>query len=142
MTASTHPTALHYVLPTMLVLVGFIHLLPLTGVLGSAQLAKLYGIAFTEPHTAILMRHRAVLLGLLGVFLIVAAFRPALQATGLVAGFVSVASFLGLAWSVGGYNDALGRVAVADGVALVCLAVGGAAWLLVDSHRSADSHFL
>ncbi len=133
MTASTHPSPLHYLLPTMLVLVGLIHLLPLSGVLGSAHLAKLYGVAFTEPNTAILMRHRAVLFGLLGVFLVVAAFRPALQAAALVAGFVSVASFLWLAWSVGGYNDALGRVAVADGVALLCLAVGGAAWLLLDS---------
>lgn len=129
MTDSTHPTPLHYVLPTMLVLVGLIHLLPVSGVLGSAQLAKLYGIAFTEPNAAILMRHRAVLFGLLGVFLVVAAFRPALQAAALVAGFVSVASFLWLAWSVGGYNDQVGRVCVADGVALLCLVVGAVAWV-------------
>lgn len=133
MTASPSTSPLHYLLPTMLVLVGLIHLLPVSGVLGSAQLAKLYGVAFTEPNTAILLRHRAALFGLLGVFLVVAAFRPALQAAALVAGFVSVASFLWLAWSVGGYNDALGRVAVADGVALLCLAVGGAAWLFLDS---------
>lgn len=133
---STHPTPLHYVLPTMLVLVGLIHMLPVSGVLGSVQLAKLYGIAFTEPNAAILMRHRALLLGLLGVFLIFAAFRPALQAAALGAGFVSVASFLWLAWSVGGYNGQVGRVCVADGVALLCLVVGAVAWIGCQNFRS------
>lgn len=118
---------MRHLVSTMLVLVGVIHLLPLPGVLGSERLAALYGLSFTEPNLEILMRHRAVLFGLLGVFLVLAAFRPALQTVAFAAGFVSVLSFLWLAWSVGGYNAQLARVFKADIVALLCLLVGGAA---------------
>jgi hypothetical protein len=112
----------------MLIVVAVIHLLPLSGVLGPARLAALYGIAFDEPNLQILMRHRAVLFGLLGAFLLLAAFQPSLQLIALVAGFVSVVSFLWLAWSVGGYNAQVGRVFIADIVALVCLVVGAVAY--------------
>jgi hypothetical protein len=124
-----------YVLPAVLIIVGVIHLLPLSGVLGSDQLASLYGIRFDEPDIAILMRHRAVLFGLLGAFLICAAFKPAFQLVALIGGFISVLSFLYLAWAVGGYNEQLGRVVTADIVALVCLAIGGIAY--ARSHRQA-----
>ena len=53
----------------LLVIVGIIHLLPVSGVLGAERLSALYGLSFQEPNIAILMRHRAVLFGLLGVFL-------------------------------------------------------------------------
>lgn len=94
---------------------------------GVERLASLYGLRFEDPSLAILMRHRAVLFCLLGLFLISAAFRPSLQPLAFVAGFVSVVSFLALAYSVGGYNGAVARVVVADWVALACLAVGAAA---------------
>src|SRR6185503_5462536 len=88
----------------MLLVADEVHLPPLSGVLGAKRLTDLYGLDFTDPSLVILMRHRAVLFGLLAVFLIYAAFRPALQPLALVAGLVSVVSFLCLAWSVGGYN--------------------------------------
>ena len=118
---------MRYVVSAMLIVVGVIHLMPLSGVLGSERLAALYGLSFDQPDLAILMRHRAVLFGLLGAFLLLAAFRPELQAVAFVAGFVSVVSFLFLAWSVGNYNAQIGRVFVADVVALVCLVIGVAA---------------
>ncbi len=118
---------MRYVVSAMLVVVGVIHLMPLSGVLGSERLAALYGLSFDQPDLAILMRHRAVLFGLLGAFLLLAAFRPALQPLALVAGFISVVSFLCLAWSVGNYNAQVGRVFAADVVALVCLVIAAAA---------------
>jgi hypothetical protein len=120
----------------MLIIVGIIHLLPLSGVLGSARLTALYGLDFSHPDLAILMRHRAVLFGLLGLFLIAAAFRPAWQGAALIGGLVSVLSFLWLAWSTGGYGAPIARVVAADLVALLCLAVAGAALLWL---RSASS---
>ena len=90
-------TSVRYVVTIMLVVVAVIHLLPLSGVLGSERLSTLYGISFDEPNLAILMRHRAVLFGLLGLFLLFAAFRPAFQLLAFTAGFVSVLSFLWLA---------------------------------------------
>ena len=119
--------ASRHVVSITLVITGVIHLLPLSGVLGAEQLARLYGMPFDEPNLEILMRHRAVLFGLLGAFLIAAAFMPALQPAAFIAGFASVVSFLWLAWSVGGYNPQISRVVVADVVALVCLVIGGVA---------------
>ncbi|MFM8781991.1 MAG: phosphopantetheine adenylyltransferase [Gemmatimonadota bacterium] len=115
----------------MLVVVGLIHLLPLSGVLGGGRLSVLYGLPFDEPNLAILMRHRAVLFGLLGLFLCVAAFRPAWQTIAVVAGVISVVSFLWRARAVGGYNASGARVGVGDVVALACLVIGMAAQLYV-----------
>ncbi len=115
------------VIAAMLVVVAIIHLLPLSGMLGSAQLTTLYGLDFSDPDLAILMRHRAVLFGLLGMFMLVAAFRPRWQPAALVAGFVSVLSFLAIAWSTGGYNAAIARVVTADLIALACLVIGAVA---------------
>ena len=105
----------------LLLVAGAIHLLPLVGVLGGERLNALYGIALDEPNLQILMRHRAVLFGLLGVLLVAAAFTPALRGAALVGGLVSVLAFLLLAWNATVYNEALRRVVVADWIALACL---------------------
>jgi len=105
----------------LLVLVGIIHLLPLSGVLGVERLAILYGISLGEPNIEILMRHRAILFGLLGLFLVYAAFQPSLQTLAIVAGLISVVSFIAIAWSVGGYNESVGNVVIADIVATIAL---------------------
>lgn len=123
-----------YVISGMLIIVAVIHLLPLAGVLGSGSLASLYGVPFNEPNLAILMRHRAVLFGLLGVFLFIAAFKPAFQVVAFVGGFVSVVSFLFLAWAAEDYNDEIARVVMADIVALASLVVGGVAYLVARRH--------
>jgi hypothetical protein len=127
---------MRYLISAMLAIVGLIHLLPLAGALGAERLTALYGLPFAEPNLAILMRHRAVLFGLLGGFLVFAAFRPALQAAAFVGGFVSVVSFLAIAASVGGYNGQIARVFTADLVALACLVVGGAAWVAAGRRAS------
>ena len=105
----------------LLILVGVIHLLPISGVLGAERLSALYGLSFQEPNISILMRHRAVLFGILGLFFVYAAFQPTLQPLAFAAGFISVISFLGIAWSVGGYNGAVGKIVLADQVALASL---------------------
>jgi hypothetical protein len=122
---------LRYLVSAALVVVAIIHLLPLSGLLGAERLVALYGLTFDEPNLAILMRHRAVLFGLLGLFFLIAAFRPELQGVALAGGFASVLSFLYLAWSVGNYNSQVGRVVLADVVALICLVAGLMAYLFV-----------
>jgi hypothetical protein len=119
-----------YLVPAMLLVAAVIHLLPVSGVLGPERLASLYGLRFDEPNLAILMRHRAVLFGLLGVFLLFAAFRQGWQTVGYVAAFVSVVSFLWLAYSTGGYSSYIARVVTMDWIALACLVVGVAAGVI------------
>lgn len=118
------------VVTAALLLAALIHLVPLAGVLGADTLATLYGLDFSEPNLSILMRHRAVLFGLLGVFLMVAAFRRSLQPAAVVSGLVSVVSFLLIAWTTGGYNPQVRGIVLGDLVALVALLVAAAilAW--------------
>lgn len=62
-----------------LALVGaaLIHLLPVPGVLGSEWLAKLYAIPVPDPASEFLLRHRAIVFGLMGLALLAAlAIRP------------------------------------------------------------------
>lgn len=107
----------------LFIVVGVIHLLPLSGIVSANQLTALYGLSFQEPNLEILMRHRAVMFGLLGAFLVYAGFKPALQPLAFAAGFVSVLSFIVLAWSVGGYNKVVRTVVIADIAAVVCLII-------------------
>ena len=62
-------TAMRHLISAMLLVVAAIHLLPVTGVLGGDKLTALYGLRFNDPNLFILMRHRAVLFGLLGLFM-------------------------------------------------------------------------
>ncbi len=124
---------MRYLISAMLILVGIIHLLPLVGMLSSEKLSTLYGLPFTDPNLAILMRHRAVLFGLLAAFFIFAAFKPTFQPLAFLAGFISVISFLWLAYPVGHYNAQIARVFTADIIALVCLTVATISYFLINT---------
>jgi len=56
---------MNHLITAMFIIVGIIHVLPVSGVLSSSRLTALYGRSFSDPNLAILMRHRAVLFGLL-----------------------------------------------------------------------------
>lgn len=103
-------------------LVGVVNLVPITGVLSADRLHTLYGVTLTEPNLIVLMRHRAVLFGVIGGLLIAAAFRPTLRRVAFVAGLVSMLSFVAVGWSVGGLNAELNRIVVIDVVASALLA--------------------
>lgn len=107
-----------------LLIAALIHLLPLAGALGPERLGTLYGLRFDEPNLQILMRHRAVLFGIVGGLLLAAIFMPSLRIAALVVGLVSVLSFLLLAWQIGGANAQIARVVMADWIALVALLIG------------------
>lgn len=121
-----------YLISATLIVAGVIHILPLVGVLGSERLTTLYGLPFDEPNLAILMRHRAVLLGLLGSLFVVSAFVRTLQPAAFVLGLITVVSFLLLAWLTGSYNVQVKRVFIADVVALGCLILGGVSYLYIE----------
>lgn len=129
---------MRYLLMAALMIVGVIHLLPLSGVLGAAQLETLYGIAVSEPNAALLMRHRAVLFGILGAWCIAAVFVPSLRLAALLAATASVVSFLALAGDAASLTPQVARVVVADWIALAALAAGYIAWFSL--RRPARSH--
>jgi hypothetical protein len=95
-------------------------------------MTALYGVDLADPNLQILMRHRAVLFGLVGGVLLLAAFHPPLRTLGYVVGFSSMLSFLLIAWLVGGYSAEIRRVILADVAGIAALAGAGlvhAFWL-------------
>ena len=107
----------------ILIAVGLLNLYPLIGVLSADQITQLYGLSLETPDHVILMRHRAVLFGLLGVFIIYSAVEESLRLLACVAGLVSMISFVLLAYASGDYGDELQTVVVADIAGSIALAV-------------------
>lgn len=114
---------MRFIIPAVLIIVALIHALPIAGVIGAARLESLYGIAVQDPNLEILLRHRAVLFGLIAALLAWAAFRPQLHRIALIGGTISVVTFLALAASVGNYNSALSLVVKMDILALALLII-------------------
>jgi hypothetical protein len=111
----------HFITGALLV-AGVINLLPVIGVLGAERLQTLYAQPIENPNLLLLMRHRAVLLGLLGALLIAAAFKPEWRPVAIGAGLISMLAFVMLALPLSAYNGAIVRVFWADVVALMLLA--------------------
>ena len=99
-----------------LLIAGAINLYPVVGVVSADQLEKLYGVSLNNGDLVILMRHRAILFGLLGTFLIYSAFRSSVQTLACIAGLVSMMSFIVLAYASGQFGEALNKAVVADAV--------------------------
>jgi hypothetical protein len=118
-----------------LIVAGLIHFLPVTGAIGAEQLTRMYALPFTDSNLLILMRHRAVMLGLLGGFVLYGAIRPAMRGPAIALGTLSLASIVGLAWSIGGYNQALSRVVLADSIAVLCFVLAAALYAAADSRK-------
>jgi hypothetical protein len=116
-----------HVVTFVLVAIGLLHLYPAVGVLGAARLESLYGVPVGSADLELLLRHRAATFGLLGALLLAAAWHPPLRALALVAGFVSMASFVALAWPVQAHGPAIAQVFWADVVGLALLAIAAVA---------------
>ena len=110
------------VITALMLVVAVIHLIPITGFFSAKRLTALYGVEVDNPDLEILMRHRAVLFGILGTFFAYAAFVPALQPIAFIAAAASLTTFFYLAAAVGSYGPPLRKVVVADVIAVVCLA--------------------
>ncbi len=112
---------------------AIINFLPVMGVIGAPQLERMYGVAVQGPDLAVLMRHRAILFGIVGALLAAAAFVPSLRWTAFFAGMLSMVSFLVFQALEGGTNAELGRVALVDYVGIAALtAAGVAVWMQTD----------
>jgi len=118
------------IVPAMLVLVALIHLPPVLGVLGVTKMERAYGVGIAGPDLALLMRHRALMFGLLGGFMLAAVFVPALQPWALGMALLAAGGFVLLAWATPGRNARLVRVAWVDAAAVVFALVGLGAWWL------------
>lgn len=114
----------------MLLVVAAIHLAPLTGFIGAPRLQTLYGIDPSDGTLVILLRHRAVLFGILGSFFAYAAFVRSLQPVAFIGAAVSMASFFYLAATVENTGEAIRKIVLADAIASMCLAIAVVLYVL------------
>ena len=114
----------HHFVTAALLAAAVFHLLPAIGLLGADRLASLYGVSIPGNNLLLLMRHRALLFGILGAFMLHAAWSPPLQVWALAAGLVSTAGFVTLAWGEAWLTPALRVVMWVDVGLVAALAIG------------------
>lgn len=124
---------MRFVVTLLFLVAAAIKLAPVAGVLGAERVHALYGIDATDPTLAILLRHRALLFGVVGGLLVAAAFRPELRVAAIAAGLVSALGFIALAKLEGGASGALARVVAADWAVVAALGLATAIELLARS---------
>lgn len=112
------------VIAGLIVLAGVINFLPVIGVVSIARIESLYGVDASDPTLGILLRHRAVLFGLVGGFMIAAALDQRLHLMAIIGGLISMLSFLWLYFLAGDQPQALLSIVYADVAGIVFL--GGA----------------
>ncbi len=108
-----------------LVLVGLVNLAPVLGMFSASKMEQTYGIELGSKDLAIMMRHRALLFGILGSFIICAVFVPVFQVPAMLMAGISMIGFVVLALHAGGYNQSIFKVLVVDllGTGLLLVAV-------------------
>lgn len=106
-----------------LVVVGLVNFAPLLGVVSAQKLESAYGITLNSNDLIILMRHRALMFGLLGGFVLVSAFFAVYQIPAMIMAAVSMVGYAILVHSVGDYNPSIHKVLVIDYVGIVFLVV-------------------
>ena len=112
------------VLFALLVIVGLINFLPVIGVVSAVRLEDAYGIELLSNDLIILMRHRALLFGILGAFIIYSAFNYFYRNAAMLMAAASMVGFIVLAYLTGGFNVNIHKIVIADyiGVALLFIA--------------------
>ena len=105
----------------ILVIVGIINVFPIIVFFDSTKTAKLYGVPIDGESLIILMRHRGVLLSLVGLLLIFAAFKPELRIFAIAIALISKLAFIFLTFTASNYTAEVRQVALIDVGAIVLL---------------------
>jgi len=124
------------IISVLLLIVGVINFLPVVGILSAETLSSAYSIELIGNDIIILMRHRALLFGILGGFIIFSAFKPIYQSAAIIMAAISMLGFLGFLWVAGDYNASISRVAFVDLLGIVCLSLAA---MLKYINRSSDA---
>jgi hypothetical protein len=107
--------------------VATIHLIPIGPVFAPELLTRLYGIKPDDETPLVLMRHRALLLGLVGILCLWAIWSAQVRPAALLAAAINVVGFLAFYALYGNPAGALRTIAIGDLVAVLPLTY--AAWV-------------
>jgi hypothetical protein len=97
-----------------LLAVGLINIAPVIGVISAQKLESAYSVTLASNDLAILLRHRALLFGILGAFIFYSAFHPFYQPAAMLMSGASMIGFALLVLATGDYNGAIGKVLFID----------------------------
>ena len=104
---------------------GVINLLPSLLAFLPEKIAKSYGIEIPNANYELLLRHRAILFGIIGGLMIYSALVKKHYELSTIAGLVSMVSFIIIYFLIGkDINSELKKVLIIDVVATVILCVG------------------
>lgn len=104
-----------------LFITGVMHMMPVIGVLGIERLQTLYGIDRVSDDLELLLRHRAVLFGIIGCLMLYSLFESRLRLIAVFVGLASMLSFIALAQLSDGIGSELKKVVWIDWLCSVLL---------------------
>ena len=109
----------------ILFIVGIINILPLIVFFDPTNTVKLYGFPIEGESLIILIRHRGVLLSLIGIALITAAFKSEYIFLAIGLALISKFTFIFLTFTASDYTNEIKQVALIDVGAIILLFVDG-----------------
>ena len=107
-----------------LFIAGAINLLPSILAFLPQKISKSYGIVVPDVNYELLLRHRAVLFGIVGGLMIYSAITKKIYSISVSIGLISMVSFVILYFLLNGINKELEKVMKADVVAIIILLTG------------------
>jgi hypothetical protein len=119
----------------VLFLGGLIHLLPFSLAFLPQRIGSAYGVEVTGPDMMLLLRHRAVLFGIVGAVMLYSSLKKRYYVPATFAGLASMLSFILLYGIIGRVNESLRSVMWVDVAASVALASSAAVFLFRSGSR-------
>ncbi|MEL7005616.1 MAG: hypothetical protein AAFN93_23230 [Bacteroidota bacterium] len=107
-----------------LFIAGGINMLPSILAFLPEKISKSYGIEIPDANFELLLRHRAILFGIVGGLMILSGITKKYYLISVAVGLTSMISFILLFFLINGINEELEKVMKIDLVAVVILIVG------------------
>ncbi len=118
-----------------LFITGIINLMPSLLAFLPNKISESYGIEIPNANYELLLRHRAILFGIIGGLMIFSAITKQYYETSTIAGLISMASFILLYFLIDkDINAQLKKVMLVDMVATAILLVGFIAFLITSKN--------
>ncbi|MEO9805230.1 MAG: hypothetical protein ABJF04_18375 [Reichenbachiella sp.] len=108
----------------ILFLAGVVNFIPSLLTFFPERISKSYGIILAGADLELLLRHRAIMFGIIGGLMIYSALKKKYYAMAVSVGLISMVSFLILYFLIGGVNQELGKVMQIDAGATLLLIIG------------------
>ena len=107
-----------------LLMVGLINFVPLLGLFSATGIESTYGVKLADQNLALLMRHRALLFGIVGGFVLLSIWVAQYQKAAMWMSGISMTGFAILVMQTVQINQAISNVLIVDLIGLGFLSIG------------------